>query len=60
MLRSYIYNEIKSAYTYSELFAIQTKIIRAENFGHLDTKSTDILLKKIGNRADILLKEATT
>lgn len=50
MLRSYIYNEIKNAYTFSELFDIKNKIIRAEHFGHLDTKSADILLKRLEKR----------
>ena len=52
MLRSYIYNEIKNAYTYSQLFDIREKIIRAERWGHLDTKSADFLLKRCNNRID--------
>ena len=50
MLRSYIYSEIKNAYTYSELFDIQKKIIRAEHFGHIDTRSADILLNRCEKR----------
>lgn len=44
MIRSYIYNEIKNADTFKELSDIRNKIIRAEHFGHLDSKSVDILL----------------
>ena len=44
MIRSYIYNEIKNACTFKELFDIKNKIIRAEHCGHLDSKSVDILL----------------
>lgn len=43
MLKQYIYNEIKNA-TRSELTEIQKKIVRAENFGHIDSKSADALL----------------
>lgn len=50
MLRSYIYNEIKNAYTFSGLLDIKNKIIRAEHFGHLDTKSADILLERCEKR----------
>jgi hypothetical protein len=52
MLRSYIYNEIKNAYTFSELFDIKNKIIRAEHFGHLDSKSADMLLIRCEKRFD--------
>lgn len=45
MIRSYIYNEIKNACTFKELCGIRDKIIRAEHFGHLDSKSVDILLE---------------
>lgn len=46
MIRAYIYNEIKKAANSSVLFSIQQKIIRAEHFGNLDTKSADLLLQK--------------
>ena len=50
MLRSYIYNEIKNATSYSELFDIQNKIVRAEHFGHLDSRSADVLLERCEKR----------
>lgn len=51
MLRQYIYNEIKNA-THSELTEIQKKIVRAENFGHIDSKSVDTLLTHCKKRFD--------
>ncbi len=52
MIRSYIYKEIKNACTFKELLNIRDKIIRAEHFGHLDSKSVDILLMCCEKRFD--------
>lgn len=52
MIRAYIYKEIKNAVSYSELFDIQKKIIRAEHFGNLDTKSADFLLEKCAKKKE--------
>jgi len=52
VIRSYIYKEIKNACTFKELLGIKNKIIRAEHFGHLDSKSVDILLMCCEKRFD--------
>ena len=50
MLRSYIYNEIKNAYTFSELSEIKDNIAWLERLGDLDSRSADVLLERCEKR----------